>query len=47
MHIDGEPVHTSAEVNVKIVHKGLKVFVPSTADLIEKREERTKMFSLH
>ena len=46
MHIDGEPVHTSAEVNVKIVHKGLKVFVPSTADLIEKkRRENENVFT--
>lgn len=46
MHIDGEPVHTSTEVNVKIVHKGLKVFVPSTADLIEKkRRENENVFT--
>jgi hypothetical protein len=46
MHVDGEPFHTDAEINVKIVHKGLKVFVPSSADLIErKRKENDNIFS--
>src|SRR5690554_303071 len=42
MHVDGEPVQTGSEVNVKIIHKGLKVFVPSTADLIEKRRRENE-----
>jgi diacylglycerol kinase family enzyme len=46
MHIDGEPIHTDTEINVKIVHKGLRVFVPSSADLIEKkRRENENIFS--
>ncbi|NLB79228.1 MAG: diacylglycerol kinase family lipid kinase, partial [Clostridiaceae bacterium] len=46
MHIDGEPIHTDSEINVRIVHKGLKVFVPSSADLIErKRKENENVFS--
>lgn len=29
MHVDGDPVNTDSEINVHIVHKGLKVFAPS------------------
>ena len=42
MHVDGEPVHTGSEVNVKMIHKGLKVFVPSSADLAEKRRRENE-----
>ena len=46
MHIDGEPIQTGSEINVKIVHKGLKVFVPSSDDLAEKRRrENENVFS--
>lgn len=30
MHVDGDPVKTDSEINVSIVHKGLKVFAPSS-----------------
>lgn len=42
MHVDGEPVHTGSEVNVEMIHKGLKVFVPSSADLAEKRRRENE-----
>src|SRR5690554_5769233 len=46
MHIDGEPIQTDSKINVKIVHKGLKVFVPSSDDLAEKRRrENENVFS--
>ena len=46
MHVDGEPVHTDSEIVVRMVSKGLKVFVPSSADLIErKKRENDNIFS--
>lgn len=46
MHIDGEPIHTDSEINVSMVHKGLKVFVPTSADLALKRKrENENIFS--
>ncbi len=46
MHVDGDPVKTDSEINVSIVHKGLKVFAPSESDIVErKRKESENIFS--
>ena len=46
MHIDGEPVKTDSEIKVKMVHKGLKVFVPTSDELEERhRRENENVFS--
>ncbi len=46
MHLDGDPVKTDSEINVSIVHKGLKVFAPSESDIVErKRKESENIFS--
>jgi YegS/Rv2252/BmrU family lipid kinase len=46
MHMDGEPVYADSEVDVRIVHKGLKVFAPTPSEIIErKRKENENIFS--
>ncbi|MBK5196552.1 MAG: diacylglycerol kinase family lipid kinase, partial [Proteiniphilum sp.] len=45
MHVDGEPVQTDKDVNVKIVHKGLKVLVPSKKIKVKKRNEVENIFN--
>jgi len=46
MHIDGEPVNAESEVNVRIVHEGLKVFAPTPSEINErKRKENENIFS--
>ncbi len=46
MHIDGEPVKTDSEIKVRMVHKGLKVFVPTSDELEERhRRENENVFS--
>ena len=46
MHIDGDPVMTGTEVNVRMIHKGLNVFAPSSSELAErKRKENENVFS--
>jgi diacylglycerol kinase family enzyme len=46
MHMDGEPVYAESEVDVRIVHKGLKVFAPTPSEIIErKRKENENIFS--
>lgn len=46
MHIDGDPVMTSSEVDVRMIHKGLNVFAPSSFELAEqKRKENENVFS--
>lgn len=46
MHIDGDPVKTDIEINVRIVDKGLKVIAPSSSYLDErKRKEIENVFS--
>lgn len=39
MHVDGEPIKTGAEIEVKIVSKGLKVLAPSPARIKKKGNE--------
>ena len=45
MHVDGEPLQTDKDVNVKIVHKGLKVLVPSKNIKVRKRNEVENAFN--
>jgi YegS/Rv2252/BmrU family lipid kinase len=45
MHVDGEPVQTDKDVNVKIVHKGLRVLVPSKKIKVKKRNEVENIFN--
>jgi YegS/Rv2252/BmrU family lipid kinase len=46
MHIDGDPVMTSTEIDVRMIHKGLNVLAPSSSDLVErKRRENENVFS--
>lgn len=45
MHVDGEPVQTDKDVNVKIIHKGLKVLVPSKKIKVRKRNEVENVFN--
>lgn len=45
MHVDGEPVKTGREIDVKIVHKGLKVLVPSRKTKVKRRNEMENIFS--
>lgn len=44
MHMDGEPVYTDSEIDVSIVHKGLKVFAPTASEIIE-RKRNENIFS--
>jgi lipid kinase, YegS/Rv2252/BmrU family len=44
MHVDGEPVKTHKEINVKIVPKGLKVFAPSLDIVEQKKKENENIF---
>lgn len=46
MHVDGDPISTGSEINVHIVHKGLKVFAPSESELhMRNRNEFENIFS--
>jgi len=46
MHIDGDPVMTGTEIDVRMIQKGLNVFTPSSSELIEqKRKENENVFS--
>lgn len=45
MHVDGEPVQTDKDVNVKIVHKGLKVLVPTKKTKVKKRNDVENIFN--
>jgi len=46
MHIDGDPVMTGTEIDVRMIQKGLNVFAPSSSELIEqKRKENENVFS--
>jgi diacylglycerol kinase (ATP) len=44
MHVDGEPVQSEKEIDVRIFHKGLHVFAPDKAE-IRKRKENENIFS--
>ncbi len=43
MHVDGEPLESGKEINVKIIPKGLKVFAPKPVP--KKARERDNVFS--
>jgi len=45
MHVDGEPVQTGKDINVKIIHKGLRVLVPSKNKKVRKRNEVENVFN--
>ncbi len=45
MHVDGEPLESGNEINVKIIPKGLKVFAPKIIDKKGKGRERENVFS--
>lgn len=45
MHVDGEPVNTSNEINVETIHKGLKVLAPDNEALEKKRKESENIFN--
>lgn len=45
MHVDGEPLESGNEINVKIIPKGLKVFAPKITDKKGKGRERENVFS--
>jgi YegS/Rv2252/BmrU family lipid kinase len=45
MHVDGEPVNTDSEINVKIVPKGLRVLCPPKMEL-QKRSDANAITSL-
>ncbi len=46
MHIDGDPVMTDTEIDVRMIQKGLNVFAPSSSELVEqKRKENENVFS--
>ena len=44
MHVDGEPVETEKEIDVKIVPGGLRVFAPTHLE-VKKRKENENIFS--
>ena len=44
MHVDGEPVETEKEIDVKIVPGGLRVFAPTHLE-VKKRKENDNIFS--
>src|SRR5690554_6200388 len=44
MHVDGEPVQSEKEIDVRIFHQGLHVFAPDKAE-IRKRKENENIFS--
>lgn len=45
MHVDGDPLESGNEINVKIIPKGLKVFAPKIIDKKGKGRERENVFS--
>ena len=46
MHVDGEPVQADKEIDVRIFHKGLKVFAPDKLELRKRRENENIFTSL-
>ncbi len=46
MHVDGEPVETEKEIDVKIVPRGLRVFAPSHVEMKKKKENENIFSSL-
>ena len=44
MHVDGEPLESGKEINVKIFSKGLKVFAPNNVSKSGKGKDRENIF---
>jgi diacylglycerol kinase (ATP) len=46
MHMDGEPVLTDSEIEVRVIPKGLNVFTPTPSEINEKkRKENETIFN--